>query len=497
MRNLSQLLIIISFLLLGKVVFAADTLSLAEAMGRAEQSNPAIRSQQAMVSRQILEQDIARSQHLPRVDLNAAYTHYAYPSLVTPIRQIGVFPPLDKEISNIGMAISLPLYSGGKLVAGESMAAHNSEAAVQTLRANRQDLLFNVVSTYTKALHFKKLVNVLDSRIKALQQEEKDIELRIGQGRAAKLELIRVQTQLSQVRYDKISAAQGEKNARSLLSSLLGEGGELPILTELGITAPALPASVEKAIDQALLMRPEILRLNAMGKAAQQKIVIAHGESLPQINLVTKVQESAGGGGQSYNDWQMGVQLSLPLFDGKVSERREEQASLEQKQTALLQEDALNRLATEIEQAFGALTEARAKLEAATQGETEATEALRIEILRYHGGENTITDLLSAESALWLSTANRLQAMYDVTVGQARLLHVTGELTSDSFQPFSSGVVSSLDPSIFAQYFSWHRHAVTSCVNSFNDNKTEIASPCSTLIGANFTIHTIKQGAML
>jgi outer membrane protein len=391
MKTLSRLLLFTFLFSTVKAVVAADPLPLWEAMERAAQSNPAIKSQRVEVSRQTLEQDIARSQHLPKVDLNAAYTRYAYPTFVTPIREAGVFPPMDRDIANIGLALNLPLYSGGKLVAGEALAAHNREASVQALRAGGQDLLFNVAATYTKALHFRQLVKVLDVRIQALHQEERDIGLRIQQGRAARLELIRLQTQLSQARYDKVSVTQGEKDALSLLASLLGESGPAPILSALGTTTPVLPVSAEEAMGRALQQRPDILRLDAMGKAAQQKTAIARGDRLPQINLVAKAQQTAGGNWNGYNDWQIGVQLSLPLFDGDIRKHLVDQAGLEQRQNALQQEDARNRLVSEVEQAFGALSESRARLEAATQGESEASEALRIETLRYHSGENTIS----------------------------------------------------------------------------------------------------------
>lgn len=500
MKPLSRLLLLPFLLAAGEMAVAAEPLPLWEAMERAAQFNPAIKSQQVEVSRQTLEQDIARSQHLPKVDLNAAYSRYAYPSFVTPIREAGVFPPMDRDVANLGLALSLPLYSGGKLVAGEALAAHNREASVQALRASGQDLLFNVAATYTKALHFRHLDKVLDARIKALQQEEKDIGLRIREGRAARLELIRLQTQLSQARYDKISVTQGEKDALSLLASLLGEGGPAPALAETGATAPALPASLEEALDRARQQRPDLLRLDAMGKAAQQKTTIAHGDRLPQINLVARAQESAGGDWKGYDDWQMGVQLSLPVFDGAIRKRRVEQAGLEQRQNSLQQEDARNRIASEVEQAFGALSESRARLEAATQGETEAAEALRIETLRYHSGENTITDLLGAESALWSATASRLQAGYDITVSQARLLRATGELAADSFRPSAAGKKSGaehsssgIDPHTLAQYLSWHRCAMTCGGEPANVG----ISPRQRLTATGLPGHSIQQGARL
>ncbi|PWB59607.1 MAG: TolC family protein, partial [Nitrosomonadales bacterium] len=461
-------------------------------------------SQQAEVSRQTLEQDIARSQHLPKVDLNAAYTRYAYPTFVTPIREAGIFPPMDRDIANIGLALNLPLYSGGKLVAGEALAAHNRDASIQALRASGQDLLFNVAATFTKALHFRQLGKVLDARVKALQQEERDIGLRMREGRAARLELLRLQTQLSQARYDKVSVTQGEKDALSLLAALLGEGGPAPSLAELGATAPLLPLSPEEALDRARRQRPDLLRLDAMGKAAEQKTAIARGERLPQISLVAKAQESSGSNWKGYDDWQMGVQLSLPVFDGAIRQRRVDQASLEQRQNALQQEDARNRTASEVEQAFGALSEAHARLEAAAQGEKEASEALRIETLRYHSGENTITDLLGAETALWAATASRLQAGYDITASQARLLRAMGELAPGSFRPAEAGKKSGaahsssgIDPRTLEQYLSWHRCSMTCGGAPLAQNANSGISSRQRFAATGLSGHSIQQGAKL
>jgi outer membrane protein TolC len=504
MKPLSRVLTVL-FLAAAATPSVAEPLSLWDAMERAAQANPALRSQQVELSRQTLEQDIAHGQRLPKLDLNAGYTRYAYPSLVTPIREAGVFPPLDRDVANIGLALSLPLYSGGKLIAGEALAAHNREASAQALRASGQDLLFNVVATYTKALHFRQLGKVLDARIKTLQQEEKNIGLRIEQGRAARLELIRLQTQLSQARYDKVSITQGEKDALSLLASLLGESGLAPTLADPGKTTPALPASIEEAKRQALQHRPDMLRLLAAGKAAQEKTTIARGERLPQINLVAKAQESAGSDWEGYDDWQLGVQLSMPLFDGDIRRRRVEQAGLEQRQNTLLQEDVRNRLASETEQAFGALSEAQARLQAATQGETEADEALRIETLRYHSGENTITDLLSAESALWSATASRLQAGYDITLSQAQLLRTIGALAADSFKPAlpdrnkDAAVlpVSGLTQSDLAHYLAWHRWGMDSGNGVVAQSSAAGTFHNSGLAGASPSGHFVKQGTKL
>lgn len=435
MKVPARWLLLLMALLGGAQAMAEEPLTLWEAMRRAAEANPAVRSRQVEVARQALEQDIARGQHYPKLDLYGGVTHYGYPSLVTPIRQAGVFPPMDKDISNLGVALTLPVYSGGKLVAGEALAAQHREAAAQALRSSGQDLLFNVVVSYARALHFKHLGKALDSRVSALEREEKDINLRIEHGRAARLELIRLQTQLSQARHDGVVIAQGEKDALALLASLMGESRTVTALAEFDGTAPALPETVEAAIVLALQQRPDILELQAMGKAAEAKTDIARGDRLPQLSLVARAQKTAGADSQIYDDWQAGLQLSIPLFDGSVRRRRVAQARLEVRQVQLLQDDARNRLTAEVQQAHGTLSEAHARLATATQGEAEAGEVLRIETLRYDSGESTITDLLLAESARWGAVATRLQAEYDIAVSQARLLRAIGDLAPGCFKP--------------------------------------------------------------
>ena len=414
---------------------AAELLTVRDAMERALSANPSFRSQAAELRKQEIERDVARGQHWPKVDLDAGYTRHAYPSLVTPIRQAGEFPPLDRDVAYLGLALSVPLYAGGRLVAGDSLAEHNREAAEHGLRGAGQDLLFNVVAAHTKALHLRDLQESARARIKALETEEGHVAARLAQGRAAKLELIRLQTQLSQARHDLLAIEQGERDARSLLAVLLGESRELPSLAGLAVTKVSLPASRGEALATAMRGRPELLRARALGEAASDKVDIAKGERLPQVNLVARTQESAGGDWKGYSDAMIGVQVTIPLFDGSIRRNRLAQADLERRKSELLIEETANQLASEIERAWGAVTESRARQVVADQGEREAEEAQRIETARYQAGESTMTDLLGAEAALWSARVNLLQAGYDVTVSQARLLRGMGELSVDSFEP--------------------------------------------------------------
>ncbi len=303
-------------------------------------------------------------------------------------------------------------------------------------------LLFNVTATYTKALHLRDLQKSSLARIRTLETEEAHLTQRLAQGRAAKLELIRLQTQLSQARHDLLAIEQRERDALTLLAMLLGESRTLPPLADLTPTHVALPSSREEALAKAMGQRPELLRAQALGRVASDRVAIAKGEQRPQVSLVATAQETAGGDWKGYGAGQIGVQVTIPLFDGAIRNNRVAQARLEQRRSELQVEDTANALASEVEQAVGAVTESRARLEVARQGEREAEEALRIETARYEAGESTITDLLGAESALWSARVNRLQAGYDVTANEARVLRAIGELSPESFGPGQAAAAS-------------------------------------------------------
>lgn len=429
----------ISAALLGVLIHpaqASEAMTLPQALEQALAANPTIQSHELDVQTQALERKIATGRRLPRLDLTGSVTHHAYPTTVIPIREAGVFPPLDRDIASVGLALTLPLYTGGRLAAGISLAEHNVEAAAQTLRGAGQDLMFNVAAAYTKALHLRDLQRAIAARVETLETEQAMLSRRLEQGRAARLEMVRLQTRLSQARHDFLAARQGEHDALSLLATLLGAPTALPDLADIAPTVVKLPDSRDEALARAVRQRPELQRAQAQERAAASNVQIAASERLPQVSLVASAQETAGAGEwKGYGGGQIGVLVSVPIFDGSISKNRVAQARLEVGKSQLRIRQTANAIVSEVEQAFGAFGESTGRLQVAAQGEREADEALRIERVRYSAGESTVTELLASEAALWTARVNRLQAGYDVVVSQARLLRSIGELAPESFKP--------------------------------------------------------------
>ncbi|WP_186764432.1 TolC family protein [Pistricoccus aurantiacus] len=414
-------------------VDAAEALTLDAAVTQALRANPNLKAVSLEHDALALEPEIARGARYPELELGSSYTHYSDPYLVHPIEQPGVFPPLDDDITSVGATMRLPLYAGGRLVAGESLAASRSESALQRLHASEQDLLFNVVATYAKALQLRDLTIAEGRRIEGLQAEVEAIQRKLDQGRAARLEVLRVQTRLSQAQFDQGATAQGERDAQGLLAALLGMPLRDRVLKELPNASFEVPGSADAAAELAAREHPQVRQAQAEWNAAADRLAIARGERLPEVDLVAETQTRRGDDWEGRDDWYVGMTLSVPLFDGGIRRKRVNQAEFERQQYRERLRGVVDDVTTEARAAFGGLQTADQRLQSARRALEEAEEALRIETRKYRAGRSTVTDLLSAEAARWTALASLNQAEYERFVADIRLYRALGRLTPTLF----------------------------------------------------------------
>jgi TolC family type I secretion outer membrane protein len=430
----------------GYAVQAADALTLEAAVSRAIKANPQLQAWRFERDAVSLEKDIARGQHYPALELGASYTRYSDAALIHPIGEAGTFPPFSTEVVNAGLSLRLPLYAGGKLVAGEQLATYREQDATQQLRRTEQALIFNVVSTYAKALQLADLSKVQARRLRSLAAQVREILRKQEEGQATRLDALRVRSQLSSAQVDHAATLQGEQDALTLLAALMDQ----PSLDAELATTPAMLLTIPPSIDHVLRLaheqHPQIAQARAQLESAQARVDIARGDGRPRVDLLANTQTRRGDDWEGRDDWDVGVALSVPLFDGGVRRSRVDQANARRLRAQQDLRDTVNQVSSEARAALGGLNTASAQLEAALRGLEEAEEAMRIESLRYDAGRSTVTDLLSAEAARWSAMAALNQAKFDGFVAQVRLLKALGELKPDAFDG-SAAAATGLDSS--------------------------------------------------
>lgn len=407
---------------------ATTGLELWRAMEMAEQNNPGFKSSNVEKEKSEIDIKIAEGMQSPKIDIWGSTTLSDYPYTVVPIREVGVFPPLDRHITRFGVELNIPLYTGGKLQAEKKSAQKTSAAASEGHEQHRQDLLYSVVSVYSRSLYFRDMKETSAKRILALEEEERVLKLLLQEGRIPKLDLLRLQTHLSQARHDHIVFDQAEKDSLSLLGTLTGNQDpvksivEIPAETELG------------ALDQIgqtdILANNHAVKKSALiSEASFAKSKAVKGETKPQISFFGRGTGSFGSDTELYDDWQAGLQVTIKVWDGHVNKNRIEKSLLDIEKAKLDLDETRNQTLNEAREASGAVREAGSKILTASKQQEEAKEALRIEKLRYETGESTITDLLSAESELWSAAASKSKAYYEKIASEANVLRILGKLS--------------------------------------------------------------------
>jgi outer membrane protein len=423
----------VTTLLLASVAAGAQqpepTLTLPEAMRQALESNPQQVSQRLEVAKSENELRAARGAKMPSVDLSASATRYGYPTFVHSIRELGVFPPLDDTIYDYGVALKLPLYTGGKLSQNVTLADLTKEISLERERLGVQELSYNVSTVYLKIEQLAALGQAYDARIDSLDSQEQRVALLRRVGRAAKLDYLRIHGQLTKARHDRLQIENRRQETRTLLYQLMGRerpAQEAPLARYEAASAPAW--SLDNLKQEAFARHPELRIAEQQNNAGAAREAMARGERYPALSLVGGYGERSGSDRQFYEDWAVGLQFSVPLLDGGVRRARVDEAVLAREQARQTVEQARLEVARQVQDAWDAQAEAESRLQVTATSIDEATEALAIEKLKYEQGVGVTTDLLNAESALLTAQADRLQAQFDLIVARLGLLRATGAL---------------------------------------------------------------------
>lgn len=413
-------------------VSAADTLTLAAAIDKALAHNPTQVSQRLDISKAGAQQQAAQGARWPSADFTAAATHYAYPTFVYPIRSLGVFPPMDDTLYDYGVALKLPIYAGGRLQLGARVADLGLDISRERERLGAQGLIYNVSSVYMKIQHLSALVQAYDARITSIEAQERRLALLVRVGRVPKLDHLKVNGLLTKARHDRLQIDNHRRQAWTLLYQLLGEPRPKELTGMQAYVPVAAPAwSQESLWQEAQALRPELRIAERQTAAGALQEKIARGERLPSLAVVGGYRERSGSDRQFFDDWNVGLQLSLPLMDGGVRRAHADEAAFMREQSQLSLEAMRLEINKQLQDAWDEQSEAVSRIAVTESSIAEATESLAIEKLKYEQGVGVITDLLTAESALLTAQADRLQARFDLITSRLNLLRASGALSQE------------------------------------------------------------------
>lgn len=316
----------------------------------------------------------------------------------TPTPSSGISSANSDQYS-LGLSATQNLFNGLKDKATLDQSASNLESARASLMAQKIKLHYDLKIAFVTLLYHQEQL-ALARKVEIRRKGDLDlISLRYQSGRENKGSLLKTKGQYHQAQYD---IAQTERNlsvAQSQLARLLGRTERSPITLNGKLETPSLPAS--RPDYRSIVMRiPAYQQSEADYKSAQAGVTKALGEFLPSLSVTGSYSKTGEAFPLSNDRWSIGMNLSLPIFDGAANIFGLHAARADEAKAEVTFQAQKLQLMTQLEQAYNNLRGAVERV--AVQDEILKAAEIRAEIARsqYNVGAITYNDWDIIESDL-------------------------------------------------------------------------------------------------
>ncbi len=351
----------------------------------------------------------------------------------------------------LSLNVTLPIYSGGRVRNSRRAAEATARAQLLESQQTEQELAAQTVLAYVSILQNQELLQVANSNLATSRERRRIAGVRFDAGAAARLEVLRADSDLSSAAQRRIASANNLAQSKAALNILLARAPETPVRVETidslvlptvarfplaeqataivnGATAPTSPdlrAVADTALPSLAASRE---RINAAGfnvEAQKAQRRPSFGASLSGL-----LRNPAGFLGQLVVTG--GLSVAQVLLDGRriTNQVGEARATLDQVRQGLAGQQL--QTANAIEGSLLSLDSALKRQVSAQTAVLSAQEALRAAQLGYTAGAGTQLDVIDAQNALVTVQTDAVNARYQVAQAQVQLAAATAIVGSGS-----------------------------------------------------------------
>lgn len=407
--------------------------SLKDAVMIAFKSNKDIQVQEYSVK--VAKADImgARSAFLPTVDFDASYTRNGAvlsSSDTGHKRDSRLFTGYKNE-NSAGITLNETIYNGGANMAAYKSAQLALKEQEETLRATKLNVELEAKRLYYGLLLAYETNRIAKDLVKQAEDHHQEVSERFKQGTSSRFDVLQSKVQVSLLMPQLISAQNAIDLIVADMNKLLG----LKINNKIIITDNLYYFPVEIKEDdflkEAYLNDPEMI-LKGLGidisrwaikyaRAGWLPTVEAGGEYFYKSNNIGDIFDNR------HNNWNMGLTIRVPLFDGFSTKAKVDAAKAKYMQSLLNKDNLSDQVAVEVKQACLDLIQSSSIIKSQEDNLEDAKEALEISYVRYNNGVGINLDVLDAQVSLANVEKNLSEGIYDYLMAQARLDRVMGK----------------------------------------------------------------------
>ena len=418
----------------------AATLTLGDALDRAESGAYGNRAQGAMARAQRAQSLLPLRGVLPSVRLDAGFLRTTDPigAFGISLRQRVItqqdFDPRRLNYPAVAqnwtgaVVLEQPLFNADALT-GRRAASRADDAARATADWAAIGTRVDVIRAYYGTVLATEKVAMLETAVRAAQAHVKQAEQMAANGLVTPSDALLASVKAGEVETMLLEARGEAANARLGLATLLGTPGDTAWQLPAGLPASealralAVAALAESPRDG----RADVAAARAGAEAAGADALRARSLYLPRLNGFARYDWNSAlrpFGGD--NNWTVGVMASWSPFAG-ASDLSDLRAAASRRDAAdAMRDGAEAKARLEAQQTATALRTALARLEIAERAVRQSADAHRIVSRKYAGGLAPVVELLDASAIETQSRLAHAGARYELLVATAERRRALG-----------------------------------------------------------------------
>ena len=366
-----------------------------------------------------LKRDETKSSSYGEINLVGAYTHYNSPRTLaplTPSSMMGGLPvTTTKDIYSVGIAYSVPLFTGYATTRQIEMDSIAKKMAEVKLNLTLQQLVYNIKTIYLTILKTKELLKAQEDYTKALKSLSRQINDEVRLGKKAKIDLLKSQVDIQASKTRENSLKSNINILKVTLEALVGK--EIMSFDSIEISMKKIDYNSEK-LYKSISKLNKIKIDNLAIKKADKAILKSEALKYPMLSLNSYVGRNYGED-RGLNGWdnetliQVELNVKYTIFDFGKSDIATQKAKISKIRALLNKEQNILNLKRDIKKAIQQINESYSAYLGNKSEYELSKKSEEIESVRYKNGVSTLNDLLLAKAKSEFARAKSVQSRYD------------------------------------------------------------------------------------
>ncbi|MHB2265332.1 TolC family outer membrane protein [Aliihoeflea sp. PC F10.4] len=350
---------------------------------------------------------------------------------------------------SFGVSIQQSLFDGFQTSNNVSAAEARVRAAQQSLKNTEQNILFNAASAYMDVIRDRQIAVFQERNLAQLGEQVRAANSRFEVGEGTRTDVAQADASRASA-IAQLAAARAQAQASAALyRQIVGEDPNS--LSAASPLANLLPGGVEAAYTIAAGQHPAILATQHLVDAAGFSVKAAEGALLPSLSASAGVSTTyrdggsggggaipdlpgvdLGGGSSTTNSANVGVNLTIPIYQGGRTSGQVRLSKEELGQARIEVDVTRDQVRQAVTAAWTQYIASREAVDANRQLVSAAQLALNGVTEERNVGQRTTLDVLNAQADVINAQINQASAERDVVVASYAILSATGRLTASN-----------------------------------------------------------------